>query len=279
MVPAGLSSLRGAINATSLTSTIDNSRDVTIFAPANNGFQHIGSALANLSTEQLIDVLAYHVVTGTVGYSSSLRNNRNFTTTNGKNVIITVGNGGTFVNNARIVVSDVLTANGVIHLIDEVLNPFNQTTANAAARQGTPAYGSATAVSDAPFASGQPTVSTSLRPNTSTTPTSSATPDNPSGLSTGAKAGIGIGAALGALLLIGLICFCFLRRHKKTAPAGGASGISEMADQDQDRKWFTGGKWRNEAPGVERHHELDATQLPAELDATESRSAQGPRGT
>jgi hypothetical protein len=278
MTAAALSSLRGAINATSLTSTVNTARDVTIFAPANRGFQRIGSALANLSMEQVTNVLKYHVVTGAIGYSSSLTNNKKITTTHGSNVTITVGNGGTFVNNARIVLSDVLIANGVIHVIDEVMNPTNQTIANAAAGQGTPVYEGATAVSDSPFASGQPTPSTSIISNISATPTSSATPDNPSGLSTGAKAGIGIGAALGALLLIGLIFFC-LRRRKTAAPTGGTSGISEMADQDQDRKWFTGGKWRTEAPGVERHHELDATQLPAELDATETRNAQGPRAT
>jgi hypothetical protein len=265
--------LRGAVNVTSLISTINTAPDVTIFAPINSGFQHIGSALANLSTNQLSDVLRYHVVTGTIGYSSTFTNNGKRTTAHGNNVTITVGNGGTFVNNARIVYPDLLIANGVIHVIDEVMNPFNQTIANAAVNQGTPVYEGATALSNAPFASGQPTPSVPIIPSTSTTPTSPATSENPSGtssgLGTGAKAGIGIGAALGALLLIGLICFCFLRRRKNTASPTGTSRISELPDQDRDRKWFLGGKWRTEAPGEERRHELDATQLPAELDATE----------
>lgn len=49
------------------------------------------------------------------------------------------------------------------------------------------------------------------------TPTASATgnEDNSDGLSTGAKAGIGIGAALAALLAIALIVFFFLRRSRK----------------------------------------------------------------
>ncbi|KAH7347058.1 FAS1 domain-containing protein [Pyrenochaeta sp. MPI-SDFR-AT-0127] len=280
---AGLTSLRGALNATSLTGTINNEHDLTIFAPSNRGIQNIASALANLSTEQVTDILTYHVVTGAISYSPSFENGAKLSTANGGNITITVNDGRVFVNNAGVIVSDILIANGVLHVIDEVLNPSNQTIANPASQQGIPAYEGATPASDVPFTSGQPTPTTPIIPTiptTSTTSTNQGSPSGSAGLSTGAKAGIGVGATLAAALLVGLVYF-FFKRRKKTVPAADPSGISELPDQDQElagRKWYIGGKWRNEAHTEEKHHELDSTPVrvvpgpPAELDAVERSS-------
>lgn len=124
-------------------------------------------------------------------------------TANGGNITFTIGDGRVFVDNARIVISDILIANGVIHVIDEVLNPSNQTISNPTSQQGTPVYEGATPVPDVPYTSGQPT---------STTPQSRGSTSV--GLSPGAKAGISIGAVLGSALIIGLIYFFFKRRKK-----------------------------------------------------------------
>ncbi|KAH7382131.1 hypothetical protein BKA66DRAFT_570433 [Pyrenochaeta sp. MPI-SDFR-AT-0127] len=104
-------------------------------------------------------------------------------------------------------------------------------------------------------------------------------PSNPS-MSTGAKAGIGVGAVVGAALLLGALTILFLRRRKKYAPAAVEEeeedmGVAEMEDQDRelaDRKWFVGGQWRNEVRTEEKQHELDSKTVhvvpgpPAELD-------------
>ena len=120
LTTAGLSSLRGALNQTDLIEAFDTTPDVTIFAPSNEAFRNIGSALANISNEDLASVLTYHVVNGTVGYSSGLENNTVLTTLNGANLTITIGDEGRiFVNNARVTIADVLVANGVVHVIDE----------------------------------------------------------------------------------------------------------------------------------------------------------------
>lgn len=71
---AGLTALAGALGATSLTSTVDTTKDVTIFAPSNAAFAAIGSALGTLDVATLSSILQYHVVAGTVAYSSSLSN-------------------------------------------------------------------------------------------------------------------------------------------------------------------------------------------------------------
>ncbi|KAK4987995.1 hypothetical protein LTR50_004214 [Elasticomyces elasticus] len=121
---AGLTSLASALTSAKLVDTVDNLRDVTIFAPSNNAFGAIGSALPNLTTSQLTSILTYHVVQGTVGYSSLLRNTT-LKTVNGGNVSITVEGGNVFVNSARVIIPDVLVSNGVVHVIDNVLNPNN----------------------------------------------------------------------------------------------------------------------------------------------------------
>lgn len=200
LTTAGLSSLRGALNATGLTEAVDTTPDVTIFAPSNEAFRNIGSALANASVEDITSILTYHVVNGTVGYSSGLKNGTVLTTLNGANLTITIGEEGrVFVNNARVTIADVLVANGVVHVIDEVLNPGNATIADPSEDEGAPGFPNASAVSEAPFTSGQPTATTSIN----NAATSAAAP----GVSTASTAGaagpvqtgsVGMGALFGA---------------------------------------------------------------------------------
>ena len=122
-VAANLTSLAGALTNAKLVETLDHARDVTVFAPNNAAFQAIGSALPNLTVEQIGSILQYHVVNGTVGYSSMLMNNTQLKTMNGMNVTVTMANGTVFVNSAKVVFADVLVANGVVHVIDKYVLP------------------------------------------------------------------------------------------------------------------------------------------------------------
>jgi uncharacterized surface protein with fasciclin (FAS1) repeats len=114
---ANLTSVAGALTSANLVQKVNSLSDVTIFAPSNVAFQSIGSVIGNLSTEQLISILEYHVVKGTVGYSTIL-SNMSLPTVNGANVTITIENGTVFVNSAKVVTPDVLVNNGVVHVID-----------------------------------------------------------------------------------------------------------------------------------------------------------------
>lgn len=125
-VEANLTAAVGALTRTELADAVDGLEDVTIFVPTNEAFDNIGNLLGNLTTENLTDILTYHVVNGTVGYSSELENTT-LTTLNGENVTISVIDGEVFVNSARVLVPDVLVANGVVHVINGVLNPNNST--------------------------------------------------------------------------------------------------------------------------------------------------------
>ena len=59
-VAAGLSAAAGALTQAKLVSTIDTTPDLTVFVPNNMAFQNIGSAVGNLSVEQLTAILGYH---------------------------------------------------------------------------------------------------------------------------------------------------------------------------------------------------------------------------
>ncbi len=156
-IAGNLTSLVGAVTRAELVEAVDTTPDVTIFAPSNAAFQSIGSALGNISNEDLTSVLTYHVVGGTVGYSSMLANTT-LTTLNGADVTISVIDGEVFVNSAKVITPDVLVANGVVHVIDNVLNPANATaTPDATMSTQMPAFSGASSATDVPFTSGVPT--------------------------------------------------------------------------------------------------------------------------
>lgn len=117
-VAANLTAVAGALTSAGLVETLDTARDVTVFAPNNEAFQRIGSALSNLTTQQLTQILGYHVVNGTVAYSSTLMN-QTVKSLSGQDLRITVKDGSVFVNSAKVVLADVLVANGVVHVIDK----------------------------------------------------------------------------------------------------------------------------------------------------------------
>ncbi|KAF3051086.1 hypothetical protein E8E11_011189 [Didymella keratinophila] len=201
LTTANLTGLRGALNATDLLDAVDTTPDVTIFAPTTEAFRDIGSALQNASVEDIANILTYHVVNGTVGYSSGLENGTVLTALNGDNLTITIGEEGRiFVNSARVTIADILVANGVVHVIDEVLNPGNATIADPSDEEGEGAFPGATAVSELPFTSGQPTPTTSINQEATGSgaapgASSSSTAGAPAAMKTGS---VGMGALLGA---------------------------------------------------------------------------------
>ncbi|KAJ9649372.1 hypothetical protein H2201_006590 [Coniosporium apollinis] len=163
---AGLTSLVGALNNTQLVGAVNGLSNVTIFAPNNAAFQNIGSAVANLSTEELATILRYHVVVGQSPlYSSTLENGTTVTTLGGEDLTITLINGSVFVNSAEVATPDVLVAGGVVHVIDNVLNPQMSMAPNASATTGAPAFSGATSASEAPFTSGVATPTTTINPS------------------------------------------------------------------------------------------------------------------
>jgi uncharacterized surface protein with fasciclin (FAS1) repeats len=194
-----LTAAAGAIANASLDEDVDYLEDVTIFVPNNEAFAAIGSALPNLTTEELTAILTYHVVNGTVSYSDLLENGTQLTTLQGNNVTVTVeDDDDVFINGAKVLIPDVLVANGVIHVIDNVLNPENSTATapEDGAESGTPAFEGASSASDIPFTSGarQPTSTIA----TEDAPQATAASSSSSGLAAPMQTG-----AMGAAALFG----------------------------------------------------------------------------
>ena len=117
-IESNLTSLAGALIRLDLLDALDTTPELTVFAPNNEAFQNIGSALGNLTDEELTAILTYHVLNGTVAYSSTLEDTT-VETSAGSEVTITIDDDRVFVNGAEVVLADVLVANGVVHVIDK----------------------------------------------------------------------------------------------------------------------------------------------------------------
>jgi uncharacterized surface protein with fasciclin (FAS1) repeats len=114
----------GALNATNLLGAVDGLKNITIFAPNNSAFEAIASIFQNASTNDISNVLKYHVVNGSKPLYSTSLSNTTLGTLLGTNLTVTVSNGSVFVNNAKVVVPDLLVAGGVVHIIDEYVSLF-----------------------------------------------------------------------------------------------------------------------------------------------------------
>merc|ERR1712115_491670 len=163
---ANLTAFLGAAQNASVASTLLGAEDLTIFAPNNAAFQDIGTLTGNLTMEQLANILSYHVIEGTVAYSSDL-SNTSLTTLQGDDVEITIADGAVMVNNATVVNANILFAGGVIHVIDQVLNPNSSSSSSSSNSTSSDsdsdnAFGATSSASEVPFTSGQPTPTTTF---------------------------------------------------------------------------------------------------------------------
>ena len=98
-------------NQTATGFNLDTSPDVTVFAVQNSALNQ-----TSITSPQ---VAANYVCQGEVLYSTALVAGTSFVTTaNSKLVITADAFGARYVNGSRIVISDILTANGVVHVIE-----------------------------------------------------------------------------------------------------------------------------------------------------------------
>ena len=118
-------SLVAALAHAELVDTLSGDGPFTVFAPTDQAFTDAGIDLADFNTDEanqtLVDILTYHVVSGEV-LSSALTDGMSVETLNGDNITIGVGDNVT-VNDATVTQADVVSSNGVIHVIDKVLLP------------------------------------------------------------------------------------------------------------------------------------------------------------
>ncbi|KAK4186323.1 FAS1 domain-containing protein [Podospora australis] len=119
-----LTAFLGALYSTGLAEEISNMPNITILAPRNTAFQSISSSLSALSESSLRDVLKYHIIPNNVIPSSGFLNGTTLSPLLGKEskIFITQIGNNLYFNRAQMLQADILLANGVLHMIDNVLS-------------------------------------------------------------------------------------------------------------------------------------------------------------
>ncbi|MGH8948695.1 MAG: fasciclin domain-containing protein [Acidimicrobiia bacterium] len=121
----GFTTLLTAVEAAGLVETLQGEGPFTVFAPTDEAFAALPEGTLDgllADTEALSQVLLYHVVPGKVT-ADQVVELESAETVEGGSVAIRVEDGTVFVNDAQVIATDVLTSNGVIHVIDKVIVP------------------------------------------------------------------------------------------------------------------------------------------------------------
>lgn len=123
--------VRASAGSTDVAAVLSGAGPYTVFAPTNEAFMNAGFAtIADIQAADpntLAGILTYHVVAGRV-FSSDLSDGLMPETLNGEKVTITLSGGAKVKGNgntsaANIILTDIVTTNGVVHVIDGVLLP------------------------------------------------------------------------------------------------------------------------------------------------------------
>ena len=124
---ADLSTLVAALAAGGLVDTLNSPGPFTVFAPTNEAFAAlpvgtVSNVLKPQNKAQLVDILTYHVVAGTLK-AKDLTDGQMITTVEGKSLTVRIAGGFVFINSAKVTAADNVANNGVVHIIDAVLLP------------------------------------------------------------------------------------------------------------------------------------------------------------
>lgn len=120
------STLVAAVKAAGLVETLSGDGPFTIFAPTNEAFAKlpegtVETLLKPENKEKLTGILTYHVVAGKV-MAADVKAGK-VATVNGKEATIEVKDGAVMIDGAKVVKTDLVGKNGVIHVIDSVILP------------------------------------------------------------------------------------------------------------------------------------------------------------
>ncbi|MFM7728084.1 MAG: fasciclin domain-containing protein, partial [Flavobacteriales bacterium] len=123
--------LEAAVVAAGLVEVLSGAGPFTVFAPTDAAFAALPAGVLQTlladPTGALAQVLLYHVVSGEA-LSSSLTNGQSIPTLQGQNVTVSITGGNVFINDAQVVMADIMADNGVVHVIDAVLTPATSVT-------------------------------------------------------------------------------------------------------------------------------------------------------
>jgi uncharacterized surface protein with fasciclin (FAS1) repeats len=118
--------LVAAVKAAGLVETLQGAGPFTIFAPTDAAFAKlppgtVEDLLKPQNKARLAAILTYHVIPGKVMAADVTPTK--VATVNGQRLNIAVNGGTVTVDDARVVNTDIIASNGVIHVIDSVVLP------------------------------------------------------------------------------------------------------------------------------------------------------------
>jgi transforming growth factor-beta-induced protein len=124
------STLVAAVTAAELVDALSGEGPFTVFAPTNDAFAAldagtVDSLLLPENKDQLIKILQYHVVAANADSSVA---SGDYPTLSGDNIKVENSDSGVMINDAKVVIADVIASNGIIHAIDKVLMPPDDAT-------------------------------------------------------------------------------------------------------------------------------------------------------
>ncbi len=118
--------LEAAVLAAGLDEALSGEGPFTVFAPTDDAFDALEEGVLDALLDDpeglLTTILLYHVAAGEV-LSTDLTDGQIITTLAGFTVTITINDDGVFVNDAQVIVADIIASNGIVHVIDAVLIP------------------------------------------------------------------------------------------------------------------------------------------------------------
>jgi uncharacterized surface protein with fasciclin (FAS1) repeats len=117
--------LVAAVQAAGLAETLSGKGPFTVVAPTDEAFAKLPAGTVDAllkDKEKLASILTYHVVSGQVTAADAVKLTE-AKTVNGQSFKIMTGKDGVMIDNAKVVTADIMTSNGVIHVIDSVILP------------------------------------------------------------------------------------------------------------------------------------------------------------
>ncbi|KAL1921550.1 uncharacterized protein VTP21DRAFT_11266 [Calcarisporiella thermophila] len=117
-----------AITEKNLSSVINTLEGVTVFVPTNEALSKVLNSSSTMNDTVVANLLKYHVIHPQVYYSPDLTNNTNITTVQGGSLTVINQDNKVILrdannNQVNVVMPNLITSNGVIHVIDGVLTP------------------------------------------------------------------------------------------------------------------------------------------------------------
>jgi uncharacterized surface protein with fasciclin (FAS1) repeats len=119
--------LVAALDAAGLVETLSGEGAFTVFAPTDDAFAALpeGTVEALLADiPALTDILLYHVVDGVVPAEAALTlDGQMVETLSGEKFSVSLMDGDLYINDAKVIITDIEASNGIIHVVDAVILP------------------------------------------------------------------------------------------------------------------------------------------------------------